>query len=62
MAKEVIENKSEMNARVYDFPTSALRINDKRINYYSFITSLNNKYCNEAIKIIYPRIDLVEIN
>ncbi len=34
---EIINNKDEMEARVFVFPTSALKINDKKINYFEFI-------------------------
>lgn len=62
LIKKVLSSKSEMNARVYDMPTSAILINGKRSNYYKVITSLEYKECNDAIKRIVPRIDLNKIN
>lgn len=62
LIKKVISSKAEMNARVYDVPTSSILINGKRANYYNVITSLEHKDCNEAIKRIVPRINLEEIN
>lgn len=59
--KKVISSKSEMNARVYDVPTSAILVNGKRGNYYKMITSLEYDGCNKAIKKIVPRINLNEI-
>lgn len=59
---QVLKSKSEMKSRVYDLPTSALLINNKRINYYSFILSHKNKECDEAIKRIAPKIELIKIN
>lgn len=59
---EFINNDDEMEARVYVFPNSALKINDKKINYFKFISSLENKDCNEALKRIFPRINLEVIN
>ena len=32
-----------MEARVYVFPTSALKINDKKINYFEYISSLKDE-------------------
>ena len=62
LIKKVILSKVEMNARVYDVPTSSILINGKRANYYKVITSLEYKDCNAAIKRIVPRINLEKIN
>ena len=62
LIKKVILSKVEMNARVYDVPTSSILINGKRANYYRVITSLEYKDCNAAIKRIVPRINLEKIN
>jgi hypothetical protein len=59
---EIINDNEEMEARVYVFPTSALKINDKKINYYEFISSLENEECNKALLRIFPKIDLEKIN
>ena len=47
-----------MNARVYVFPTSALKEDGKKINYFEYISSLKNEDCNSAIMRIVPLIDL----
>jgi len=62
LAKKILKSKAEMNKRVFDSPTSALQINNKRINYYSYIVSHKNKDCDEAIKRITKKIDLATIN
>lgn len=59
---EIINNEEEMESRIYIFPTSALKINDKKINYFDFISSLENKDCNNALLRIYPKIDIEIIN
>ena len=51
--ENIMKNKEEMEARVYVFPTSAIKINDKKINYFEFIGSLENEECNKALKRIY---------
>ena len=51
-----------MNARVFVFPTSALKIDDKKINYFDFISNLKNEDCNNALSRIFPKIDLEKIN
>ena len=60
--KNVISSKAEMNARVYDVPTSAILFNGKRGNYFKIITSLEYEDCNKAIKRIVPKINLDRIN
>lgn len=55
---DVLSDKGELNCRIYENPTSALQIGGKRIKYYNYIVSLENKDCNEALKRILPRIDL----
>lgn len=58
---EIINDEEEMNARVYIYPTSALKVNDKKINYYEYISSMENNDCNDALLRIFPKIDLIEI-
>jgi len=60
--KAVLENENELNARIFQFPTSAIKLNDKKINYYDFISSMENKDCNNAILRILPKIDVENIN
>ena len=38
----ILKNKQKMNARIYDFPTSAIMNSGKRINYYDFILNEKN--------------------
>lgn len=60
--REIIDDEDEMNARVFVFPTSALKIDDKKINYFDFISNLKNEDCNNALSRIFPKIDLEKIN
>lgn len=64
LMQEYLEQESheEINKRIYIFPNSQIRFNDEKINYYEFINSLQNKYCNEALLRIYPKIKINEIN
>ena len=57
-----INDEDETNARVYAFPTSALKEDGKKINYFEYIISLKNEDCNSAIMRIVPLIDLNKIN
>ncbi len=62
MINNILVNKQQLNARIYDFPTSAIHLNGKRINYYSFIKSHQYKECDKAIERIKEKINLQEIN
>ena len=57
----VLTNENELNARIYQFPTSAVKLNGKKINYHNFITSCEYEECNEAVKRVVPRIDMEQI-
>lgn len=59
--EQIINDKSEMEARVFIFPTSALKISDKKINYFEYISSLQNEDCNQALLRIFPKINMQEI-
>ena len=59
--EEILENKAELNNRIYNKPTSTITENDKRINYYEFIYSLKNEECNEALKRMINKIDMEKI-
>lgn len=60
--EKVLNNIDELNARVYQFPTSAIKEGNRKINYFDFLVNCNNNNCNEAVKRITKRIDLDEIN
>ena len=61
MAK-VMKDEDELNARIYRFPTSAIHCRGKKLNYYDFITSMENDDCTKALIRMLPRIDLEKIN
>lgn len=57
----VLANENELNFRIFEIPTSAIMMNDKKIKYFDFISSMQNKECNRALKRIVPRIDMKKI-
>lgn len=59
--KAVITDKKELDARIFTFPRSAVKLNDEKLNYYDFISSMENEDCNEALIRIYERINMKEI-
>ena len=58
----VINDPAERDSRIFSIPTSAIQQKGNRINYYSFISSLQDEDCNEALMRITPRIDIKRIN
>ena len=60
--EKVLCDENEMNSRIYRFPTSAIHLNGKKINYYDFLCSDTDKDCNKALDRMLKRIDLNKIN
>lgn len=58
----VLENQDEMNARIFHFPTSAIKNNGQKINYYNFLANANNEQCMSAVVRIFPRVNADKIN
>lgn len=56
--QKVLSSEEELNARIYQFPTSAIKLNGRKINYYDFLSHAGNEDCNEALKRIVPRINV----
>ena len=60
--ESVLSNKAERDYRIYEIPTSAIQMNGKKIKYFDFLLSGQNRDCNAALKRIVPGIDLRQIN
>ena len=56
--ENVLENEDALNARIYQFPTSAIKQNNRKINYYDFLMKAEYPECNAAVCRLVPRIDL----
>lgn len=61
MIKKILADKREIHHRIFNIPLSAIQKNGKKINYFDFISSLENEGCNDALKRILPRIDMEKI-
>ena len=61
MQKEILHDKQALHRRLYSIPTSSIKINDKRINYFNFLSSLEYVGCNRALERMMPRIDMDKI-
>ena len=61
IVEAVLTDKKELYARIYQFPTSAIKENGRKINYYDFLMKAEFKECNAALKRIVPRVDMKQI-
>lgn len=59
--KGVLKDPAERDLRVFEIPLSGIKINGQKIRYFDFISSLQYKDCNEALKRILPKIDMEKI-
>ncbi len=60
--KLILSDEDELNERVYKFPTSQIKLNDKKSSYFEVISSLKFNEINKSLLNIYPKIDLEKIN
>lgn len=60
--RNVLENEDALNRRVFQFPTSAMKLDGRKINYYNYLTKAENPDCNDAVKRIYSRLNMEQIN
>ena len=56
--RKVLSSEPDLHARVFQFPTSALKLNDRKINYFDFINKGDDPECASALRRVFPRIDL----
>lgn len=56
-----LDDPPERETRIFEKPLSGIKINGQKIQYFKFISSLENKDCNKALKRIMPKIDVHEI-
>ncbi len=59
---KVINSEDEINKRVFEFPTSQIKLRRKKTSYYAIINSLQFKECNRSLIRICERIDMKKIN
>jgi hypothetical protein len=59
--RRVIDDKAERDARIYNFPASALKENGKKIGYVDFFRRHANDLLAPSLARIAPRFDLAAI-
>lgn len=59
--KCIMRSMEETDKRIYKFPTSQIRLNERKSSYYDVINSCKFEECNRALLTIFKRIDLNKI-
>ena len=55
--QKIMQDKTEMENRIYVFPNSALKENDKKINYLDFLSHTRDKDCLNALMYVWNHYD-----
>ena len=53
---------TEIDKRIYEFPTSQVKIDGKKSSYYEIISSLKYEECNKALIRIVQRVNFEKID
>lgn len=59
--QKILDNPAELEIRIFERPLSGIKICGQKIQYFKFISSLENKDCNKALKRILPKIEMDKI-
>lgn len=59
--RRTLDDPAEREVRIFERPLSGIKINNQKIQYFKFISSLINIDCNKALKRILPKVDLDKI-
>jgi len=57
----VLNSENERNKRVYQFPTSQIKLNGKKSSYYEVINSLQFEECNRALARVVDKMNMDKI-
>lgn len=59
--KHIMKSQEETDKRIFAFPTSQVKLNGKKSSYYEVIYSMEFPECNEALRNVYQRIGMGNI-
>lgn len=57
-----LNNQEELEKRYYVYPTSAIKNDNIKINYFEYLMNTNNRDCLSSLEKISNRVDLNKIN
>ncbi|WP_165062412.1 HipA domain-containing protein [Adlercreutzia sp. ZJ154] len=60
--REVLNNESEMLRRIYEFPTSQIKLHGKKSSYYEVIASGEFPECNAALGYVMDALDIRKVH
>ncbi|MCD8054784.1 MAG: HipA domain-containing protein [Lachnospiraceae bacterium] len=60
--ERILASEEEISQRIYKFPTSHIKIGNRKSSYYEVISSRQFDECNKALARMLPRIDFEKIN
>ncbi|HIS63352.1 MAG TPA: HipA domain-containing protein [Candidatus Scybalomonas excrementigallinarum] len=58
----VLQDKKEIEKRIFVFPTSAIKVDEMKLNYFDFLNTTDNINCLKSLKDISNKIDMNKIN
>lgn len=59
--QKCLADEREMNARIFTFPASMLKIHDRKINYHDFLYGSHPQGLDKALVQLLPRIQLLDL-
>lgn len=59
--QKTLDDPAEREVRIFERPLSGIKTNGQKIQYFTFISSLENKDCNKALNRILPKVDMEKI-
>ncbi len=59
--QRTLDDPAELEVRIFERPLSGIKLGGQKIQYFKFISSLENNDCNKALKRILPKINMVRI-
>ncbi len=60
--EQIMTSREETEKRIFTFPTSQVKLNGVKSSYYEVINSHQFKECDTALKTVFNRINMEEIN
>lgn len=58
---KILNNTGELHTRIYNFPTSAVKENGKKISYHNYLNNTDDIDCLNSLLNIYKTIDMNKI-
>lgn len=60
--KKILTDVGELHTRIFNYPTSAIKVNNKKVSYCNFWRTTDDTLCLHELSMIYPKIDFLKIN